>query len=96
MTNIEDKRKEIQGGIGTWLSYFKEGKQGLTVDDGVEWILGYLHLQDCVLKVEGELPKLGDYDKRRTTSESVDFQDGFIVAKIAMRKAGYVAVEPLI
>ena len=46
-------REEIQAGLGTWLAYFKEGKPGLTVEDGVEWIMGYLHSQDVGIKGQG-------------------------------------------
>jgi len=90
MTDIEDKREEIREGFARTL-----GKYSGQADQ-VYQLLKYLHSQGCVLKVDRELPKLGDYDKRRTTSESVDFQDGFLVAKIAMRKAGYEATVPLI
>ena len=69
---------------------------GVRNRDYVQEILTCLHSQGVVIKVERELPKLSDYDTRQTTDSSVDFQNGFLVAKGAFIKAGYVAVEPLI
>ena len=88
-------REEIRKGIQDILIEASKTKlriEAVTTD----LIIVYLHSQGVVIKVDRELPPLSDYDKRRTTDESVDFQDGFIVAKAVMLKVGYEAVEPLI
>ena len=52
-------------------------------------LIKYLHSEGVAIKGEGKLPRLRDYDK------SGDFQDGFILAKVAMLLAGYTAWEDL-
>lgn len=66
---------------------------------GEEWvsvILPYLHSRGCVIKVDRELP---DNDVMRAQLESGQFMgqtNWYYKAQLDMKRAGYVAVEPLI
>lgn len=84
------KQDDIMAGVSNIILSTKGDKE-LTI---AREIIAYLHYHDVKIQVDGQLPKLSDYNKRLTTS--VDFSSGFIVAKGAMLKSGYVAVESLV
>jgi len=70
---------EIREGIGTWLSYFKEGKQNLTVEDGVKWIMEYLDSKGVVISIPDSPDEPDDFYYGKNGPPTI--KDGMVMVK---------------
>ena len=103
------KQEEIRSGIEKFVSeaYWYEGEKNI-VTDITKQLISYLHSQGVVIKVDKKLPDtyLGWRKLEKKTKKMPDYGGGMFEDNVAsvqdshtkkvIRKAGYVAVEPLI